>query len=66
MVASFIVATSVGAMAAVVSYGNVPDGNVPGWCGYDYFVGRVASVEFPDKGAAGKRDCHYGNYDGSY
>jgi hypothetical protein len=61
MVASFIVAAGIGAMAAVVSYGNVP-----GWCSYDYFVGSVASVEFPDKGAAGKRNCHYGNYDGSY
>ena len=40
--------------------------NVPGRRGYDYFVGNWAAVVFPDKGAAGNRDCHYGNYDGNY
>lgn len=52
MVASFKVATGIGSMPAVMSYRNMP-----GWCGYDDFVGRVAAVVFPDKGAAGKRDC---------
>ena len=52
MLTSFNVAAGIGTMAA-----RVPYGNVPGRRSYDYFAGRVAAVVFPDKGAAGKRDC---------
>jgi hypothetical protein len=66
MVASFIVASGMGAMAAGMPDRYMYDGHMPGWSGNDYFVGSVAAVVFPDKGAAGKRDCHYGSYDGNY
>jgi hypothetical protein len=60
MSAYFDMAAGVGMTPALV-----PDGNMPG-AGYNYFVFRVASVVFPDKGAACKRDCQHGSYDGHY
>jgi len=60
MVASFKVAVGMRIIPAMVSYGQMPRG-----C-YDYFVVSVAAVVLPDKGAAGKGYCHYGNYDGNY
>jgi hypothetical protein len=53
MVASFIVAACIGAMAGFMPDRHMPDGHMPGAC-YYYFVCRVAAVVFLDKGAAGK------------
>ena len=66
MLTSFNVAAGIGTMAGFMSDRHMPDGNVPGRRSYDYFACRVAAVVLSDKGAAGKRDCHYGNYDGNY
>jgi len=60
MVTSFKLAAGIGTMPAFM-----PDGQTPRAC-YDNFVARVPTVVFPDKGAAGKGDCQYGNYDGNY
>ena len=52
MLASFKVAAGVGTMPAFIS----DNRQMPG-ARYDYFVVRAATAVFPDKGAAGKRDC---------
>ena len=52
MLASFKVAADVGTMPAFIS----DNRQMPG-ARYDYFVVRAATAVFPDKGAAGKRDC---------
>ena len=66
MVTSFMVAAGIGTIAGFMPDRHMPDGHMPGRCSYDYFVVRAAAAVFPDKGATGKRDCHYGNYDGNY
>ena len=67
MVASFNVAAyNDGTMVGFMPDRHMPDGPMSGRRSYDYFACRVAAVVLPDKGAAGKRDCHYGNYDSNY
>ena len=57
MLTSFNMPAGNGTMAGFMSDRHMPDGPMPGRRSYDYFAGRVAAVVFPDKGAAGNRDC---------
>ena len=64
---SFNVAACIGTRHGFMPDGHMPDGYMSGRRSYDYFAGNRAAVILPDKGAAGKGDCHYGNsYDGNY
>ncbi len=66
IVASFNVPTCIGTRLGFMPDRHMPDGHTSRRRSYDYFVVRAAAAVLPDKSTAGKRDCHYGNYDGNY